>query len=90
MNFGENITPETPEEIAEYEAMYKRDREKEQKTKMVETGNMELNVKVPNLLPEEATVIARDVRRTLENCARLEMLDEFVETRAVEYKEVTT
>lgn len=57
------------------------------KTKLVETGKIELNIRVPHLLPQNANLIARDVRHTLENCAALRVLDEFTETRIVEYRE---
>ena len=43
-----------------------------------------LEVKVPNLLPENAKVIVRDIRHTLENCAKLDLLDEFIETQIME------
>ena len=56
--------------------------------KMVKTDTVELNVNVPNLSPENAKLVARDVRRTLENCGKLEMLDEFVEILRVEHAEV--
>ena len=59
----------------------------EQKTNFVETGFMELNIKVPNLVAENAPIIARDVRFALENCIKLLLMDEFTETRIVEYKE---
>ena len=60
----------------------------EPETKMVKTGNMELNIRVPNILPQNANLIARDVRRTLENCAALRVLDEFAEAQIAEYAEV--
>lgn len=60
----------------------------EPETKMVETGFIELIVKVLNLLPQNANLIARDVRRTQENCAALRVLDEFAETPIAEYTEV--
>lgn len=56
--------------------------------KMVETGKVELIIKVPHLTPENAKVIMRDVRRTLENSGRLDLLNEFTETVMVEYREV--
>ena len=56
--------------------------------KMVKTDTVELNVNVPNLSPENAKLVARDVRRTLENCGKLNLLNEFVETRIAEYIEV--
>ena len=62
-------------------------REKEQKIKFVETGKIELTVKVPNLSQENALVIARDVRFSLENSAKLNLLNEFVMTRATGYGE---
>jgi len=55
----------------------------------VETGKVELNFRVPNLLPGALIHIVRDMRRTLENCANLNLLDEFIETRTVEYEEVS-
>jgi hypothetical protein len=54
----------------------------------VETGKVELNFRVPNLLPGAIIHIVRDMRRTLENCANLNLLGEFIETRIVEYEEV--
>lgn len=58
------------------------------KTKMVETGKVELIVKVPHLIPENAKNIIRDVQRVLENCSKLNLLNEFTEERKVEYAEV--
>ena len=55
----------------------------------VETGKVELNFRVPNLLPGALIHIVRDMRRTLENCANLNLLGEFIETRIVEYEEVS-
>ena len=60
----------------------------EPKISFVETGEIELNFRVPNLLPGAIIHIVRDMRRTLENCADLNLLDEFIETRTVEYEEV--
>jgi len=60
----------------------------EPKTSFVETGKVELNFRVPNLLPGAIIHIVRDMRRTLENCANLNLLNEFIETRIVEYDEV--
>ena len=87
MNFGKIITPETTEEIADAKR-YKRAREKEKEVKIsfVETGKIELNFRVPNLLPGAIIHIVRDMRRTLENCADLNLLDEYIETRTVEYR----
>lgn len=59
------------------------------KTKMVETGNVELIVRAPNLSQENAQTIARDVRYALENCAKLKLLNEFTEMIKVEYAEVS-
>lgn len=42
-------------------------------------------IEVSKLSRESARIIARDVRRTLEKCARLKLLDEFVMTQGVEY-----
>ena len=56
-------------------------------TKIVETGKVELIVRVPNLLPENAKPIMRDLRHTLENCGHLSLLDEFTATLKVEYYE---
>ena len=53
----------------------------------VETGKVELNVLVPNLSPGAVIHVLRDMRRTLENCATINLLSEFVVTRIVEYKE---
>lgn len=55
--------------------------------KMIETGKVELIIKVPHLTPENAKVIMRDVRHTLENSGRLNFLNEFTETMMVEYRE---
>ena len=60
----------------------------EQKITFIETGKVELNIWVPNLIPKNVKHIVRDVRKTLENCSRLSLLDEFAETRTVEYEEV--
>lgn len=57
-------------------------------TKIVETGKVELIVTVPNLSPKDAQIIARDVKRTLENCGKLNLLEEFVEIVKVERVEV--
>ena len=59
----------------------------EPKISFAETGKIELNFRVPNLLPGAIIHIVRDMRRTLENCADLNLLDEFIETRTVEYRE---
>jgi hypothetical protein len=59
------------------------------KISFVETGKVELNFRVPNLLPGAIIHIVRDMRRTLENCANLNLLDEFIEMRIVEYEEVS-
>ena len=56
-------------------------------TKMVETGRVELIVRVPNLSQENAQIIARDARFALENSAKLNLLNEFVVIRAMEYIE---
>ncbi|MEA1957740.1 MAG: hypothetical protein U9N01_05235 [Euryarchaeota archaeon] len=61
----------------------------ESKISFVETGKVELNFRVPNLLPGAIIHIVRDMRRTLENCANLNLLNEFIETRIVEYEEVS-
>ena len=63
------------------------DKEKEPKTSFIETGKVELNFYVPNLLPENAKIVIREVRHGLENCGRLDLLDEFTETLMVEYRE---
>ena len=63
------------------------DKEKEQKISFVEIGKIGLNFRVPNLLPENAKVVIREVRHGLENCGRLDLLDEFTETLMVEYRE---
>ena len=89
MNFGKIITPETPEEIAEYAEYEKRkkNREKEQKTIFVETGKIELNIRVPNIHLDLVRLIIRDVQFALENSTKLNLLNEFVITRTVEYRE---
>lgn len=58
------------------------------KIKFVETGKIELRLRVPGVSPENIKFIVRDTRRTLENCARLNQLNEFSETMIVEFKEV--
>ena len=58
------------------------------KTKMVETGKVELIVKIPNLSQANALIIARGVRFALENCAKLKQLNEFTQAIKVEYVEV--
>jgi len=60
----------------------------ESKITFKETGKVELIVKVPNLIPANAAIIARDVRLALENSAKLNLLNEFSAGRTVEYKEV--
>ena len=55
--------------------------------KMVETGTLELSVKMKTLKREVALNVEREIRRTLQNCASLKQLDEFVVTRTVEYRE---
>lgn len=63
----------------------------EPKINFVESGLVELNIKVPGLVPENAKPIMRDIRHTLENCGRLSLLDEFIVTlRAEYYEEVLT
>lgn len=81
-------------EIAEvdYQAAlryYKEKKEKasEPKISFVETGKVKLIVRVPNLSQENARIVARDVRFTLENSAKLNSLNEFVMTTATEYIE---
>ena len=59
------------------------------KTKLIETGKIELNIRVPHLYSGAIIHIVRDMRRTLENCADLNLLDEFIETQIVEYEEVS-
>lgn len=73
---------------------YKRAREQEkaaepkQKRKVVETGKIGLIVKVAGLTDANAATVSNDVRHTLENCARLNLLDEFSTERKVEYREI--
>ena len=55
---------------------------------MVETGKVKLIVEVPNMLPVNAAIVARDIRLALENSAKLNLLDEFSAERTVEYKEI--
>ena len=64
-----------------------KEKTSEPKISFVETGKIELNFRVPNLLPGAIIHIVRDLRRTLENCANLNLLDEYIETRTVEYRE---
>ena len=59
------------------------------KTKMVETGTLELSVKMKTPKREVALSVEREIRRTLQNCAALKQLDDFVVTRTVEYVEVS-
>ena len=59
----------------------------EPKISFTETGLVELSIKVPGLLPENVKTLIREVRHGLENCGRLDLLDEFIETRTVEYRE---
>ena len=65
-------------------------KEKTAEPKIVESGLVGLDIKVPGLVPENAKPIMRDIRRTLENCGRLNLLDEFTVTLSVEYIEVST
>ena len=60
----------------------------EPKIKFAETGLVELDIKVPGLVPENAKPIMRDIRRTLENCGSLSLLYEFTVTLRVEYIEI--
>lgn len=60
----------------------------EPKITFVENGKIQLNIRVPNIFPKNISHIVRDIRKTLENCAALNLLDEFAETRTVEYEEV--
>ena len=55
-------------------------------TKMIETGTLELSVKMKTLQREVALLVERDIRKTLQNCAAIKQLDEFVITRTVEYR----
>ena len=57
------------------------------KIKMVETGTLELTVKMKTLQREVALLVEREIRKTLQNCASIKQLDEFVITRTVEYRE---
>ena len=67
-----------------------REKEKisELKIEFAETGLVGLDIKVPRLTPENAEPILRDIKRTLENCGRLSLLDEFVVTLSAEYIEI--
>ena len=60
----------------------------EPKITFIETGKIQLNIRVPNIFPKNIPHIVRDIRKTLESCASLNLLDEFAETRIVEYEEV--
>lgn len=60
----------------------------EPETKMVETGTLELSVKMKTLKREVALSVEREIRRTLQNCASIKQLNEFVVTRTAEYIEV--
>lgn len=59
----------------------------EEKTEFTETDLVKLDIKVPGLTPENAKPILRDIKRTLENCSTLCLLDEFTITLCVEYIE---
>ena len=61
----------------------------EPKISFVETGKIELNIRIPHLYSGAIIHIVRDMRRTLENCADLNLLGEFIETQIVEYEEVS-
>ena len=83
------------DEIAEadYQAALCYYKEKKEKTaepeiKFAETGLVRLDIKVPGLKPENAKPIMRDVRRALENCGSLSLLDEFMIMLRVEYIEI--
>ena len=58
------------------------------KINYTETDKVKLIVKVPNLTPENAAIIARAILFALENDAKLKLLDEFSAERRVEYAEV--
>ena len=60
----------------------------EPKTEFVETGTLELSVKIKVLSREKALYAEREIRRTLQNCVSIKQLDEFVVTRIVEYAEI--
>ncbi len=60
----------------------------ELKTKIAETGTLELNVRIKSLQRDLALLVEREIKRTLQNCASIKQLDEFVVTRVVEYIEV--
>ena len=60
----------------------------EPKIEFAETGTLELSVKIKSLSREKALNAEREIRRTLQNCASIKQLDEFVVTRIVEYAEV--
>lgn len=84
------------DEIAEadYQAALRYYKEKKEKTvepkiKFAETGLVRLDIKVPRLVPEKAQLIIRYLRFSLENSAKLNLLNEFVITRAMEYIERT-
>lgn len=63
--------------------------ESEQKIEFAETGLAELDINVPGLTPLNAKPIIRDIKRALENCGSLSLLDEFTITLSVEYIEVS-
>lgn len=60
----------------------------EPKIEFAETGLFGLNIKVPELTPENAEHIIRDIKRTLENCGQLGLLDKFAVTLSAEYTEI--
>lgn len=70
-------------------ATRKKEKTPGQKIEFAETGLVGLDIKVPGLTPEKAQLIARDLRFSLENSAKLNLLDEFVITRSTEYVEGT-
>ena len=67
--------------------MGKKEKASEPKISFVETDLVELNLKVPHLSPQNAQIIARDLQYTLKTSAKLQLLNEFIETRIVEYRE---
>ena len=60
----------------------------EPKTEFVETGTLELSVKIKSLSREKVLAAEREIRRTLQNCVSIKQLNDFVVTRIVEYREI--
>ena len=51
---------------------------------------VEVIVSIPNLTWDNAALVVRDIRRTLENCVKLGLLDDYVVSRKLPSKKVAT